>query len=50
LRHRWEEATQNQCVFVSATERENLEALRTLILEKVRDMYGIRYPYKTMIY
>jgi hypothetical protein len=24
--------------------------LRTLILEKVRDMYGIRYPYKTMIY
>jgi GTP-binding protein HflX len=50
LRHRWEEATQNQCVFVSATERENLEALRNLILEKVRDMYGIRYPYKTMIY
>lgn len=50
LRQRWEEATQNQCVFVSATERENLEALRNLILEKVRDMYGIRYPYKTMIY
>lgn len=50
LRHRWEGATQNQCVFVSATERENLEALRNLILEKVRDMYGIRYPYKTMIY
>ena len=50
LRHRWEEATQNQCVFVSATERDNLEALRNLILEKVRDMYGIRYPYKTMIY
>lgn len=50
LRQRWEEATQHQCVFVSATERQNLEALRTLILEKVRDMYGIRYPYKTMIY
>jgi GTP-binding protein HflX len=50
LRQRWEEATQNQCVFVSATERDNLEALRNLILEKVRDMYGIRYPYKTMIY
>ena len=50
LRQRWEEATQHQCVFVSATERQNLEALRTLILEKVRDMYSIRYPYKTMIY
>ena len=50
LRQRWEEATHHQCVFVSATERQNLEALRTLILEKVRDMYSIRYPYKTMIY
>lgn len=50
LRQRWEEATHHQCVFVSATERQNLEGLRTLILEKVRDMYSIRYPYKTMIY
>lgn len=50
LQQRWEAATNHQCVFVSATERQNLEALRTLILEKVRDMYSIRYPYKTMIY
>ena len=50
LRQRWEEATQQQCVFISATERENIEALRTIVLEKVRDMYGIRYPYKTMLY
>jgi GTP-binding protein HflX len=50
LRQRWEEATQQQCVFISATERENIEALRTMVLEKVRDMYSIRYPYKTMLY
>lgn len=50
LRQRWEEATQQQCVFISATERENIEALRTLVIEKVRDMYSIRYPYKTMLY
>jgi GTP-binding protein HflX len=50
LRQRWEEATQQQCVFISATERENIEALRTIVLEKVRDMYSIRYPYKTMLY
>jgi len=50
LRQRWEEATQQQCVFISATERENIDALRTLVIEKVRDMYSIRYPYKTMLY
>jgi GTP-binding protein HflX len=50
LRQRWEEATQHRCVFISATERENIEALRTLVIEKVRDMYSIRYPYKTMLY
>lgn len=50
LRQRWEEATQQQCVFISATERENIEALRTLVIEKVRDMNSIRYPYKTMLY
>ena len=50
LRQRWEEATLQQCVFISATERENIEALRTMVLEKVRDMYSIRYPYKTMLY
>lgn len=50
LRQRWEEATQQQCVFISATERENIDALRTLVIEKVRDMYSIRYPYKTMLH
>lgn len=50
LRQRWEEATQQQCVFISATERENIDALRTLVIEKVRDMYSIRYPYKTMLF
>ncbi len=50
LRQRWEEATQHRCVFISATERENIDALRTLVIEKVRDMYSIRYPYKTMLY
>lgn len=50
LRQRWEEELHHHCVFISATERENIDALRTLVLEKVRDMYGIRYPYKTMLY
>ncbi|HCL05525.1 MAG TPA: GTPase HflX [Chitinophagaceae bacterium] len=48
LREKWERATEHNCVFVSALERKNIDALRELILTKVRDMYQIRYPYKTV--
>ena len=47
LRARWENETQGQCVFVSALEKNNIEALRKAITEKVRQLYAIRYPYKT---
>src|SRR4030095_15971833 len=47
LKERWENELQGNCVFISATERKNLEELRTTILNKVRDAYRIRYPYKT---
>ena len=50
LKDKWDLATNGNCVFVSATEKQNLDALRDIILEKVREMYGIRYPYKTMLY
>jgi len=46
LKQRWEEETHANCVFVSATERRNMDVLRQTILNKVRDMYRIRYPYK----
>ncbi len=48
LKEKWDEATDNNCVFVSAQERNNIDALRELILNKVRDIYKIRYPYRTV--
>ena len=48
LKEKWEEATENNCVFVSAVERNNIDALRELILQKVRELYQIRYPHRTM--
>jgi GTP-binding protein HflX len=50
LREKWERATEHNCVFVSALERKNIDALRELILNKVRDLYQVRYPYKTLYY
>jgi GTP-binding protein HflX len=47
LKQKWENVTHGNCVFVSATERTNLEDLRDSILSKVRDMYSVKYPYKT---
>jgi GTPase len=46
LKERWQEETKGNCVFVSATERKNLDVLRQTILNNVREMYRIRYPYK----
>jgi GTP-binding protein HflX len=46
LKERWQEETKGNCVFVSATEKRNLDGLRQTILNKVREMYQIRYPYK----
>jgi len=46
----WNNETQNNCIFVSATEKMNVDELRIMILDKVREMYGIRYPYKDIFY
>jgi GTP-binding protein HflX len=46
LKQRWQNDTNGNCVFVSATERTNLDGLRQTILNEVREMYRIRYPYK----
>ncbi len=50
LKERWMNVTNNNCVFVSAIEKQNIEELRTIILHKVRDMYQIKYPYKTVFF
>lgn len=47
LEDRWQNATDGHAVFVAATEKRNIEGLRKSILEKVRELYRIRYPYKT---
>ncbi|MFN8288748.1 MAG: GTPase HflX [Chitinophagaceae bacterium] len=47
LYERWQHETDGNAVFVSAIEKRNIEQLRKTILEKVRAMYRVRYPYKT---
>src|SRR5205823_5455731 len=47
LYERWQEETHGNAVFISAINKKNMPALRKIILEKVRTLYRIRYPYKT---
>jgi GTPase len=54
LQEKWQRETNGNAVFVSALEKRNLPAgrqgidvLRKIILEKVKELYRIRYPYKT---
>jgi GTPase len=47
LKQRWENETHGNCIFVSAVEKRNIAELRTSILNQVKQLYRIRYPYKT---
>jgi GTP-binding protein HflX len=50
LENRWQNETAYHALFVSATEKLNIEELRKKILDKVRELYAVRYPYKTNFY
>jgi GTP-binding protein HflX len=50
LREKWEHVTEGNCIFISALEKRNLDSLRTFILYKVKALYKIRYPYKTVTF
>jgi len=46
LEERWQRETHGNAVFISAVEKRNIADLRTKILNKVRALYKIRYPYR----
>ncbi|ANI89920.1 GTPase HflX [Arachidicoccus ginsenosidimutans] len=50
LNDKWHNITEGNSIFISAKERENIDELRAFILTRVREMYQIRYPYKTQYF
>jgi GTP-binding protein HflX len=46
----WEYRTHGNCIFISALEDEHIGQLREAVIERVRDQYKIRYPYKTIYF
>ncbi len=47
LEQRWQQESGGHAIFISALERTNIDKLRESILEKVRELYRVRFPYKT---
>ena len=46
LEERWQRETHGNVVFISAIEKRNIDELRKKILNRVRALYKIRYPYR----
>ena len=45
LERRWDNLTHGNAMFISALELSNIERLRETLLDKVKELYEIRYPY-----
>jgi GTP-binding protein HflX len=50
LRKTWMAKSNGACVFISAKELENIQEIRDLLYEKVREIHASRYPYDNFLY
>lgn len=50
LKASWMAKTENECIFISATEKINYQEFRALLYEEIKDMHAIRYPYDEFLY
>lgn len=50
LMRTWMARLNDNCIFISAEEKENMEELKTLIYNKVRELHVQKYPYNDFLY
>jgi GTP-binding protein HflX len=46
LGERWKTETRSSCIFISATEKRNIDGLRQALTDQVKMLYKQRYPYR----
>lgn len=46
MENRWKVKTKNMAIFVSAIKKSNIDGLRQKVLNEVRNLYAVKYPYK----
>ena len=50
LRQTWMARMHDDCIFISARERDNIDSLRALLYNKVRQLHVQKYPYNDFLY
>ncbi|MCC7401366.1 MAG: GTPase HflX [Chitinophagaceae bacterium] len=50
LEERWNRETNGNAVFIAAIEKRNIRQLRQTLLQKVKELYRLRYPYKSELF
>jgi len=50
LKQTWMAKMNGDCLFISARERQNIDELRTLLYNKVRELHVQKYPYNDFLY
>ncbi|MCL6524860.1 MAG: GTPase HflX [Thermoflavifilum sp.] len=50
LKADWQARTHGHAIFISATEKTNLDELRNLLWQHIVELYRQRYPYQTAFY
>ena len=46
----WMAKMNDNCIFISARNRTNIEELRDLLYKKVRELHVQKYPYNDFLY
>ena len=50
LKQSWISKMKENCIFISAIEKDNIESLKDLIYEKVKEIHVTRFPYNDFLY
>ena len=50
LKKTWMAKMQGDCLFISAREKQNVEELREVLYQKVRELHVQKYPYNDFLY
>jgi GTP-binding protein HflX len=50
LKQTWMNKLPNDCVFISAREKQNIEELKSLLYQKVKEIHVQRFPYNDFLF
>jgi len=50
LKNTWMAKNNENCIFISAKHKKNIEEFKNLIYDKVKEIHSVRYPYNDFLY